>query len=383
LLFYKKVTLVIDFQSLHAVLERATIDDLLELLRGPSLSAVWCDDTIGIQHTREGAIDVYTPIAFFLSGDAENRKYRGPVDRIQLVIERLGMSRSEAKKMALLLARNMPVKKLAGDSFVRGGALKSFTSDITSGTFSLNELVTRAVEISAPSLLPKQGLNWESYLSNNDSILVFTNLEIKPVSVNSPPGLNEISISSILAELLSSHTDSLLAGHFGGDLYTSQLSSSLIRFRHEAFLRRTELNSSQKASFLEAIFPEGRALREAIDSGARSFKEFMTLLRKAERFREFIHDVDPDEELLKEYLQQVHSDPWITSLPAKTIRLIVTTGIGFGSLLGGPVISLASGPVASALDTFLTEKISGGWRPNQFVAQQLLPFVSIPEPSQM
>ena len=67
------------------------------------------------------------------------------------------------------------------------------------------------------------------------------------------------------------------------------------------------------------------------------------------------------------YLSEIKAGNWLTALPIKTLRYIVKLGVG--------TLNPIAGGVVSAIDTFLLEKVFGGWKPNHFVEKRLLPFL--------
>jgi hypothetical protein len=57
----------------------------------------------------------------------------------------------------------------------------------------------------------------------------------------------------------------------------------------------------------------------------------------------------------------------VSSLPAKALRYVL------GSVV--TAIEPVTGTIGSAADTFVTEKIFGGWRPSHFIEKKLKPFL--------
>jgi hypothetical protein len=180
-------------------------------------------------------------------------------------------------------------------------------------------------------------------------------------------GFGRITPAFILDIILSARADLALAAHYGGDLQTWQLTSEIVRLRHIELLRRIGLNQAQLATFREVVVPEGRTIREVIDSGERTFDEFLDLLDQAERFKEWIRGINPDENVAAAYLRDITSQGWINSLPIKTLRYVFALAAG--------LVEPITGAALSAGDAFLLERLLGGWRPNHFVDSKLKAFV--------
>ncbi|PIY00693.1 MAG: hypothetical protein COZ23_07045, partial [Hydrogenophilales bacterium CG_4_10_14_3_um_filter_58_23] len=119
--------------------------------------------------------------------------------------------------------------------------------------------------------------------------------------------------------------------------------------------------------FTEVVLPDSPSLAEVIDSGERSFDEFLSLLDRAARFKDWLKAVNPDEDLIRTYMRDVSSEGWIQRLPAKSLRYILTVALDATN----PAVGLASG----FIDNFVIEKLFSGWRPNHFVSGKLSPFV--------
>lgn len=109
-------------------------------------------------------------------------------------------------------------------------------------------------------------------------------------------------------------------------------------------------------------------MRNVINSGQKTFDEFLSLHDKSQRFRDWAKGVNPDEKIVKEYLEAVTSEGWINKLPAKLIRYFVCEAIGAIEPFSGKAISVA--------DSFILDKLVGGWKPSHFVEGRLKPFVS-------
>ena len=168
------------------------------------------------------------------------------------------------------------------------------------------------------------------------------------------PPAGELSPAHLLNEILMARADTALSAHYGGEFYTSALSSRIIRLRHHELLKRAGINANELKEFQEIALPDTPTIREVIDSGEKSFDEFLSILDKSQRFRDWIQTVNPDEKLVHAYMRDVTAEGWITKLPSKTLRYVL------GSIVGAvsPVIGLG----LSAVDSLLIEKLLGGWR---------------------
>lgn len=159
----------------------------------------------------------------------------------------------------------------------------------------------------------------------------------------------------------------MFSSHYGGDFYTSEMASTIIRIKHDELLKRAGINTEELKEFNEIILDETPSLREVVNSGVRDFSEFLKLLDKSQKFREWTQGVNPDEKLVKAYFRDITSEGWVSGLPAKALRYVL------GSVV--TAVEPVLGTIGSAADTLVTEKLLGGWRPSHFIEKKLKPFL--------
>ena len=80
----------------------------------------------------------------------------------------------------------------------------------------------------------------------------------------------------------------------------------------------------------------------------------------------------PNGNLVRAYYQETIKDSWVEKLPGKSMRWTIFTGLGLGiDALGAGGLGTAAGVTVGAIDTFLADKLVGGWKPHQFVERDL------------
>jgi len=130
-------------------------------------------------------------------------------------------------------------------------------------------------------------------------------------------------------------------------------------------------------TFQDFVFDDGRALREAINSGRRGFADLRKVLSSATKFRGWLKNRDPDLELVKAYFREATKGSWVDKLPAKSVRWSIFTGLGLAvDVLGAHGIGTATAVAISAADAFLIDRLLKGWKPNQFIDESLKPFTA-------
>lgn len=130
--------------------------------------------------------------------------------------------------------------------------------------------------------------------------------------------------------------------------------------------------------FLELNFSDSDAVGRAIAEGRRDFSDLQNLLERKDSFARWLRGTPASSELAIEYTKYLKSKTWLESERGKALRFVMFTGAG---LLADQVtqsgLGTATGIALGAFDTFLLERISGGWKPSRFVDQHMEDFVSL------
>jgi hypothetical protein len=173
----------------------------------------------------------------------------------------------------------------------------------------------------------------------------------------------------VLGLIMSSREAVDGAAALESELACDPANARIIQRRVTGLIERRARSEGQKEHFVEWALNDGRAIRDAVNSGARSFEDVLKLLNRARDFRGWLHSKPADVDLVKEYFKAATRDTWADSLPTKVIRWFVMT-IAAGTQLG-PIAGAAVGTV----DAFLVDRLIKGYRPNQFVNGPLKRFV--------
>ena len=176
--------------------------------------------------------------------------------------------------------------------------------------------------------------------------------------------------------LVQVHEELAFAGQFRAEIATSRLASSLIGLKLESILRQRLDSEARLASFQSFVFNDGRAIAEAVRSGAVGFSDVLDVVDRSRRFHEWIEGKAPDVDLVREYFRDSTASTWIDRLPAKTMRWLLVTGAstGAGIAVAGPIGEAAGLGIGTA--DFVVDLIRRGCSPNQFVEGDLRRIIS-------
>ncbi|MCK9199828.1 MAG: hypothetical protein M0P59_05970 [Gallionella sp.] len=368
LLYYQKVHLVIDRGTLSGLIRQIGMKSVLALLRRSEVSAVYCEELLVTKSESVGVTQYHNLVEMTFVGHKSIGKFKNPQDRLRYELEREGIPKSDASNFSRLFFDLVPLRKFSGDYFLKGGIAKAAKRDLIDVEYA-REAFRQAVAITPGGYLAGDDLKLE-VIDTERGMVVFLNIDLTAINQRREkidPSIGTLSIAHLLTNILEARADLALSSFYGGDFVTSAVTSSIIQVKHAELLRRSIINETSLKQFSEIILPDSPCLAEVIDSGEQSFDDFLKLLDRAARFKDWLKSVNPDEGLIKTYMRDVASEGWIQKLPAKSLRYMFTTALGATN----PVTSLVSG----FADTFLVEKLLAGWRPNHFVMGKLSPFV--------
>lgn len=369
LLFYQNVHVIMDHGTLKTLVQQIGMPTLLALLRRPNVTAVHCEETVGTYTEAVGAFQLHSYAAFTVVGHEKvGGKLSSRVERIAYVLQEEGLDKKQAAKLAALFLDRVPVRRLTGDYYVKGGVTHAAKADLLDAELTV-AAIRKALETIPGGEHSGQDLKFE-VVDTSIGFHVFTNLALQDINrtraAHTPP-LEPVTVAMLLTHVLDARTDLAIASYYGGDFVTSTTTSAIVKIRHAELLRRAGLNAAAIDQFTEILLPDTPSVTEVINTGEKSFDEFLLLLDRADRFKQWLQKVNPDEGLVRTYMRDVSSEPWIQKLPAKSLRYVITTAL--------EKVNPVAGVVASVVDNFILEKLLGGWRPNHFVETRLQSFV--------
>jgi hypothetical protein len=365
LVFYRRV---------HVVLERGTILELLKKI-GPSnffrlielerVSVVYIEEHLGTLSQRVGLADNYNFVAISLAGKEPRRISRK--ERLTGVFALLGYDNRQAGRYAERLLKTAKVRSMSGDDFVPGGVVKAAKEDLKDQLF-IRQAVSRAVGRVVPEQFDMPHFSFE-ILDFGRHFQVATDIDLKRINSLRSDSVadSDVTVASLLSSILTARADLAVASYYGGDFRTSRVSSEILRVKHEDLLRRSGINSSEISEFKEVVLTELPGVAEVLDSGERRAEDFFDLLAASSKFASWTSGLSPDEKLVGEYFRAAASSGWLGSLPIKSTRIVIGTAVG--------VLNPIAGIIASLADSFVVDKLFGGWRPSHFVDRKLKPFL--------
>jgi hypothetical protein len=246
-------------------------------------------------------------------------------------------------------------------------------------TTYLEEAMKAIISLEVPSyVLPK---TFSVTVTKHDEGLDFrTSLNLNEVDAAyraaHPGAAPTITPSHILVRVADARRALQVGSRLSSEFAVSPTQGRILETKFRSILERSIVSSEAATAFHESAVEGLPTIRDAVNSGQKSFADVVRLVEKAERFKSWLTKQEPSEDLRQSYLRDVAHIDWAEKMPPKTLRWLVITGAGLG--LGAtthPIIGAAVGTVLSAADAFLLDKLIKGWKPSQFIEGSLKPFL--------
>ncbi len=367
LLFYGKVHIIANRGPLGALLQSIGPDIIIELIDAGELSITFIQNVPAVFNNTLNGITSHK-LTFLRIAAAEGRKL-SPSDEIRQIFDRaLGKSRQTRRAAERLIPKIAKRQSLlpCDDQDI----LDQTGSDIRNKAF-VRRAVYEAISAEAPEYEFPPDWEFELFIGDNE-FFIHTNINWADVNASYnkriPPEHSELTPSYVINFLLDAEIELRVAAGYAADMVTTEAISRIMQIKMKDILRSRQRSSEQIDLFTTTQLDGAFSIREAINSGERSFSEFMTILKKARRFKSWLRSVNPDSNLLDQYYRASTANSWIQSLPGKILRFTGVSAID--AMAGG-----GTGIIAGAADSFVLEKLLGGWRPCHFVNGPLKRFV--------
>tara|TARA_R110002074_G_scaffold402332_1_gene607509 strand:- start:15830 stop:17023 length:1194 start_codon:yes stop_codon:yes gene_type:complete len=369
LLFYQSVHLVLDYGCLNGLIKQIGMPTLVSLLTRPNVSAVYCENMLGTHTETKNNVATHSFVAFSFAGDKEVGALNSRKKILEYQLTKIhAYDKKQAKRLVERFRRKVPFRDLTKDHFIEGGILKAAKLDLHDHSFIHDAVRLTLFELIGQENTP-QNFTFKAH-SSKSGFQIETDIDFLRINEEIKKRQSfdgDITPAHLIGNVLNARADTILASYYGGEFYTSNLTSDIIQIKYFELLRRIGIEKKELQEFTKIVVSTAPSLREVINSKERSFDEFLTMLDKSQRFREWAKGVNPDEKLVKEYWNEVSSEGWINKLPSKALRYLIGATVG--------AVEPVYGLVVSAADSFLLEKIIGGWRPSHFVERTLKPFI--------
>ncbi len=354
MLFYSEVVVLADHAILRQLVDELGPDTLGALLEGDFLRLHYIPEWHAIINEKEPS--VFTPSRLRHANNAATRVER------QLK-EKLGSTIKAERKSARIVRH---IHDIPTTDLVEKGFIASVTN---------RARIEPAIGVILQHLLkrnsPLPQFRFDA-CTKGRGVHVSTDLAFDRLNAefnkHTDPKDSVLTVPFLLSHYINSQTDSYYAARYDAEIASDPLYQKMARLDLSNTVSTRAKSEREIALFADYNFDEGRDVKAAINTGARTFDEFLPVLEEARKFRRWVANLDENACLMKEYYRAVSRQTWLDKLPGKTVRWAVFTGAGLAlDSLGAGGLGTTGGVSLSALDAFYLDNLVKGWRPNQFV----------------
>jgi len=370
LLFYENVHVLADRGIIPELANKIGKRSLIELLKNGHMTLTFVPEIFGTMTNNENNVQIHKFVAFTIEGKGTNRRL-SIHDQLHLLLERaVGKSRETrrfANELFPLIKTKKSSNQLSQDIEPVTAAAEQDISD--------QQFVDAAVRDIIENLLGRDFIprDWFFYVMPTDNgFLIDTNYQFDRLNEKSRKRFSgqdsPLTPAFLVNHILDARADLQAACFYMAEIVTTPSAAAIIQRKLNSIRVKRDRNAAQIATFQDVFLHNTRALREAINSGERSFEEFLPVLDKAARFKRWLKSMNPDASLIEEFHKSATAATWIEKLPTKVLRLAVATAVGIANPVAGTMLSAA--------DSLILDKLGRGWRPHQFVNRVLKEFVA-------
>lgn len=378
LLFYRQANLLLDNSNLSQLLKTIGPSTTQRLISSPVVRPLLVWETLGVK-TEHGAVPTHDFVQLQLAGTKEKGLINSKVGRVKNLFERsLGKS-GATNRAAIEFSKIAKVQNISEGISDNSGLPSLARADLEDRDF-----VRRAIALSIKEKLPNMPLdgNW-SFIPHRlkDGFFIETNLDFDKLNREYKKywrvECSTLTPASLLTDLLEARVGLHFSSLHRSDVITTQLSSDIIQLRLQRIIESRLKNATEIELFQRVTIGKATAIREAINSGERSFDEFLDLLEHAAQFKSWLAEREPEQSLVQDYYSEVTAGTWAEKLPAKSFRFVFFTGAGLLVDMAIPTgLGTMAGVAVGAWDSFLLDNILKGWKPNQFIEGPFRQFTS-------
>jgi len=361
MLYYNRVHLMMSAQMFTGLWDTLGPDDFGILLRHPIVTTTLTPEMLAIKNDTGSGITTHLPVAVKMAGrDGKMIHDKDDVGTLLQLLEGLpnrpGGTRAQVDKLVKLTKRSRYSKMLGGEQENRQRIVSLVKDADTLKLFVRGWAIANGRSIIEPALQHAQ----IDVIELGEKFMVASNVPLE----NMVNGWNQTdNWGSILSSIQDYAVDLYLSSAHSGDIVTAPDIAEIASARLDMSLQRARQTRDKISAFEEMAFDEAHGFADAFNDGLISFAEAMKVIDQSRRFRTWLNGLAPDADLIREYHRALHKDTILQKLPASLARFSIFNGAG---ILADTVVP-GTGIVTSAIDTFVVERLLGGWRPNVFV----------------
>lgn len=366
LLYYQNVELIAGTDSFPILIKNLGVDILIELLKNRNLKIRLSENHLGVLNQVNQLGENITDVILVTSPD---------LTKEEMIFRALFMKTDRRGYSNRITQKLLPYV----ESINYQDDICDLVREDINNSYYLKQSIIDTIKFYNPSItLRQEEIEYSFTKAKTYGYIFKSNLNFDIINhkiPNNPDG-KLITPSSLIMNILETRGDMHLASYLNSDISTTGVHTELMKIKFLDIYQKSQNNLKELFQFNDFILSNGHAIREVINTGERNYNDFLKVLDKADRFRDWLKDIEDDKSIIKEYYEAVTSETWINKLPSKAMRWSFFTGAGLLiDFLATGGISTLIGLGVSAGDAFFLDKIIKGWKPNVFIESNLKKFV--------
>ena len=334
LLFYQKVHIVLDQGSIEEFIKVIGVDQLVSLLERPYVTASFQRNMTAVLNTN--GIRLYNYAIFSVDQPGDKRRSMDDRSYVRYLIERHAGNSKSVRRASKRLCSKIVFSRLPESGAGIDDILGASAADLVDNLF-LRSAVVKILSAIAPDV--KLSANWNfsvqfvgSHHAGQPQFAIDTNLNFDAMNAifqqRVPTSFGPLSPAYLLTFICSAREAQYISSTHMSELIMDPSTSEVMRLRYLELMRKRDRQVGEMDLFQDMVLPDNRDIRGAINSGQRSFAEFISVLDKASKFKTFIASQNPDKALLEAFYLEIKQTDWIGKLPSKATRFVLANGLG-------------------------------------------------------
>ena len=311
MIFYGTVTVIADSSILRQLILSLGPEVLLELLEERFMQLTFLQNGMGVQTIGAGTANEHHDVCLFSSPTMELQ------NRAPTFMEEATGKRERGRRLGKRLI------DLASTDTYDTTVTEQSREDLADATY-VEEGARQILAAYAPEYQLPEPFEFR-VTRESGRLRVITTVDF--VAANAiyhtriPASHSTLTPAYILSFLSSTRAHLQFASRHASELALEEVNASLVRLRVNRALEQRSQSQRDIQAFQDFVFDNGYCIREAINSKRRTFPELIEVLKNARKFKSWLTDQGPDQDLLKSYFRESTKDTWIEKLPRKGFAL--------------------------------------------------------------
>ncbi|HRE82346.1 MAG TPA: hypothetical protein PLN52_14970 [Opitutaceae bacterium] len=368
MLFYEKCIVSADYAVLRQLILQFGAQNLILLIQAGILEIEYAENSIAIDVSPIRASISYHDMWIIESKDHTLEKHLHALCTQNA--KNFGKARYTAQKLGALIRLSSNEAKVAEST--KGLVVeRGFTTTFLPLILKAFAPGTTDAEIaSMPSYIERRGggILLESHLD-----FALLNSRYRAAS-----GAQDdiISPTFLLLQLCNLENDVLVASDNQSELSSSSLNARLVELRISHLAQKCGQSRGLLNHFQEVIISNQRTLRDSINRGNIPVDDLMKLLLRARDFKAWLGRCSQDQSIVEQYYRELLRESFFERTTMKNLRWLLFTAIGAAAgFTLSPAAGMAAGAAIGAVDHFVIGRLVKGWRPSQFIEDDLRPLL--------